>query len=112
MPGRDGTGPLGAGPRTGRGFGMCGTAVRPSGGRAVYGYGTRGRGRGWRHWFHATGLPGWMRFGAGAYTDPDVSPRNFERGALQDKVEMLRQELDEIGKRLDDLTTKPESGTP
>lgn len=53
-----------------------------------------------------------MRFGAGAYTDPDVSPRDFERGALQDEVEMLRQELDVIGERLDALTAKPESGKP
>lgn len=45
MPRRDGTGPMGAGAMTGRGFGLCagGTAVRGLG----FGCG-RGRGFGWR----------------------------------------------------------------
>ena len=53
MPGRDNTGPLGQGPKTGRGRGFCG-----GGGRGRGGYG-----RGWRrrNMFHATGLTGWQR---------------------------------------------------
>ena len=62
MPGFDGTGPRGEGPMTGGGRGHCampaGEARRPAG-RGDYG--ARGRGRGWRHCFYATGLPGWMR---------------------------------------------------
>jgi len=50
MPGGDRTGPVGAGPMTGRGLGHC------RGGGAGYGYPGRGMGfgrgfgRGWRHW--------------------------------------------------------------
>lgn len=71
MPYGDRTGPMGMGPMTGRmagycaGFGMPG-AINPMGGR---GFGVRGAwgggGRGWRHWFYATGMPGWMRAGMG-----------------------------------------------
>lgn len=48
MPGFDGTGPLGQGPRTGGGFGRCGSAgpAGPAGG-ALRGMG-RGCGRGFR----------------------------------------------------------------
>lgn len=67
MPGRDQTGPMGAGPRTGRGMGHCGGhdqarfgfPARGLQGRA--GFGRAGMGRGWRHMFYATGLPGWAR---------------------------------------------------
>ncbi len=57
MPGRDGTGPAGAGVRTGRGFGGCGGVgagdARPGrGGR--FGMG-RGRGRGRRNRFGGRG---------------------------------------------------------
>jgi hypothetical protein len=77
MPGGDGTGPMGREARTGRaagtcaGFGMPGSA-NPAPGKGFgmgfgrgRGFGGRGGGggRGWRHIFHATGLPGWMRFG-------------------------------------------------
>ncbi len=55
MPGRDGTGPLGLGPRTGRGLGYCGRGFASRFGfgwfswRRGRGIG-RGRGRGWRFW--------------------------------------------------------------
>ena len=44
MPGRNGTGPMGAGPRTGGGFGYC-----AGGGRRSFGRGG-GRGFGQRSW--------------------------------------------------------------
>jgi hypothetical protein len=46
MPGFDGTGPRGQGAMTGGGRGVCNG---------------RGRGRGMRNCFIATGMPGWMR---------------------------------------------------
>jgi hypothetical protein len=48
MPNKDGTGPRGQGAMTGGGRGYC----------AVFN--ARGRGRGMRHCFNATGMPGWM----------------------------------------------------
>ncbi|NLU50595.1 MAG: DUF5320 domain-containing protein [Syntrophomonadaceae bacterium] len=54
MPGMDGTGPLGAGPGTGRGLGACGAGTRlfagagPRGGARFRGWGGFGFGRGWR----------------------------------------------------------------
>lgn len=65
MPFGDRTGPLGAGPGTGRGAGFCSGrdgpgSVQPGVGRGYRGRG-RGAGRGRRNWFHATGLTGRQR---------------------------------------------------
>jgi len=75
MPGGDGTGPMGFGPMTGRAAGFCaGYPVPgymnpiPGGGYGGWGrglWGGGGRGRGWRNWYRATGLPGWARAGMG-----------------------------------------------
>ncbi|NLJ49529.1 MAG: DUF5320 domain-containing protein [Candidatus Atribacteria bacterium] len=83
MPGLDGTGPLGLGPMTGWGRGYCVTYLGPHpsrfwlrstpwyyGGQFLGRFG-RGRGRGWRHWYYATGLPGWAR---GQYFYPLAGP--------------------------------------
>ncbi|MDD5196733.1 MAG: DUF5320 domain-containing protein [Candidatus Omnitrophica bacterium] len=62
MPGFDGTGPRGQGPLTGGGRGYC--AVPLSAAEKQPGKGSfyaRGKGRGRRNCFYATGLPGWMR---------------------------------------------------
>ncbi|MGQ9787608.1 MAG: DUF5320 domain-containing protein, partial [Anaerolineae bacterium] len=75
MPRGDRTGPWGAGPMTGRRAGYCAGYPVPGymnpipgfGARVGYGYGFGGRG--WRHWFYDTGLPGWARFG-GAWPMP------------------------------------------
>ena len=72
MPGGDRTGPLGAGPRTGRAAGYCAGYSMPGyanpvggwgagrGGGFGYGagFGGGGYGRGWRHRYLATGIPG------------------------------------------------------
>ena len=68
MPRGDRTGPMGMGPRTGRAAGYCAGYdmpgyMNPIPGRGFWGSG--GWGRGWRHWYHATGLPGWVRAGWG-----------------------------------------------
>lgn len=69
MPGGDRTGPGGMGPMTGRGAGYCaGYTVPGYGGSGMLaGYWCRGGnpagGRGWRNWYHATGLTGWQRAG-------------------------------------------------
>jgi hypothetical protein len=59
----------------------------------------RGRGRGWRHWYHATGLPGWARFGAQA--TPPAAPD--EAAALRRQAEVLEGSLADIRRRLEEL---------
>ena len=125
MPRGDGTGPMGMGPMTGRAAGYCagfgvpgyanpipgrGLGMGFRGGRGAYGRGFGGGGRGFRHWFYATGLPGWVRFGAGipAYGNPapygNLNPE-VEKQALKNQAEVLQSELDYIKKRLSELET-------
>ena len=119
MPRGDGTGPLGRGAMSGRaagtcaGFGMTGSA-NPAPGRGFgmgfgRGQGSVGRGgsggRGWRHIFHATGLPGWMRSGGCAASDRNPDP-GLEKSALKNQAEVLQSELDFIKKRLGEIETK------
>jgi len=54
-----------------------------------------GGGRGWRHMFHATGLPGCARFA--------------EKEALKTRAEALQSGLDFIKKRLEDIGGGDES---
>ena len=62
MPGGDRTGPLDAGPGTGRGMGYCGGFDRLGFANPAPGFhsGFSFGGRGWRHRFYATGVPGWV----------------------------------------------------
>jgi len=123
MPFGDGTGPRGMGPMTGRRMGYCagypapGYMMNPGFGR---GFGCGG-GRGRRNWFYATGMPGWMReaqgmpaFGGWRETpgmNPGVFPGAYpnaptpqeESAMLKDQAEFMKQQLDEIQKRINDL---------
>jgi len=128
MPGGDRTGPSGLGPMTGRAAGFCaGYPVpgyaNPVGGRGYWGSGRGFRGGGWgrRNWYYATGLPGWARAGygmpawggyiGGAYGYPSAYPSGFPAGptaeqeqqALKQQSEYLRQSLDDINKRIEEL---------
>jgi hypothetical protein len=71
------------------------------------GGGRGGGGRGWRHMFWATGLPGWMRFGAGAAAGgfaPAAEPTpEAERNFLKLQSDTLQAQLDEVRKRLEEL---------
>ena len=121
MPGGDRTGPMGMGPRTGRGAGYCNGFTAPGYGTVggfrgwAAGYG-RGRGfwhrggggRGWRNWFYATGQPGWMRFGYSAAVPP-MPDAEGEKRALLNEAEALQAELDAIRQRLDALERPAES---
>jgi len=130
MPAGDGTGPMGMGPMTGGARGYCAGyaapgGVRPGSGRAFWGRGAYrgagrsaglgfgGGGRGWRHWYYATGLPRWARWGVppapvlGApYTGPS---REQEVEMLKDEAQWLKERLDEIGTRMDELSQEPAS---
>ncbi len=114
MPGGDRTGPMGTGPMTGRGAGYCagydaaGSANAAPGrcmgfghqrGFAGRGFGFGGGGRGHRHWFYATGMPGWMRFGR----YPSIYPlptAETEKQVLKSRADALQSELDAVKKRL------------
>ncbi len=104
MPAGDGTGPFGMGPRTGRGMGYCGGYAspgwaNPGPGRRFFG---RGGGHGWRHWYYATGLPRWARWGVPpAYAPPS---REQELEALRGEAEWLKERLDAINRRMDELS--------
>jgi hypothetical protein len=121
MPCGDRTGPAGMGPMTGRAAGFCaGYSVpgfmNPAGGRGYWGRG-RGGGRGFRHWYYATGLPGWARFGmgypawggpVGAYASApgQVGPTMTavqELDALKQQAEFFQDELGQINKRIEQL---------
>lgn len=119
MPGGDGTGPAGAGPMTGRGAGFCAGYpvpgyMNPVGGRGYYGGGAWGRGRGYRHWYHATGAPGWMRaarglpaWGGYGYPYPlpplpTLTPQQ-EMEMLKAGAQGLERDLSEIRKRMEEL---------
>ena len=121
MPRGDGTGPAGMGPMTGRAAGYCaGYSVpgymNPYGGRyfgagRVYGGGF-GRGRGYRNWYYATGLPGWYRYNTGMpawggvsgnpYVGPNITPEQ-EVDALKNQADFLKQQLDDIQARMSEL---------
>jgi hypothetical protein len=74
----------------------------------------RGRGwfgRGWRHWYWATGLPGWVRAAQGLpafggwvypYYGLEMTPKE-EMDMLKNQADILKQELDEIQRRISTL---------
>ncbi|MGD9963156.1 MAG: DUF5320 domain-containing protein [Thermoplasmata archaeon] len=104
MPGGDRTGPGGYGPRTGRGLGYCSgydapgfASPRGFGGRFGGGF---GRGRGYGRGFGR----GW-RFQA-AYAPPiyDAPSREDELAYLQDMQKSFEQGLEDVRKRLKELS--------
>jgi len=118
MPGFDGTGPAGMGPMTGGGRGFCMTYLRPRywyglpWGAGPWGFFGRGRGRGFRHWFYATGLPRWARFYGGAgfpaaeYTPPAAAGNLVD--FLKEKATFLEKMLEETKKSIRDLEERKE----
>jgi len=87
MPGRDGTGPMGMGTTTGRGFGFCGNRFYDR--KNCYGMGFRGRGFGYG-----------PRYGYGpGYSRQDITEREF----LEKQKELLKSQIDIIDRELDDL---------
>jgi hypothetical protein len=126
MPAGDRTGPWGMGPMSGRGaghcagYGMLGYAHRMPGRGPSIGWGRRrawggaGCGPGWRHWYHATGLPGWARFGYGppwGFPEAEAypaSPPYAARPAPEQEIEFLRGEAEWLGERLEAITRRIE----
>lgn len=98
MPGGDRTGPQGAGPRSGRGMGYCsgnnqpGFANLPGAFQGGFGFGRWGAGRGWRHRFFSTGIPGWV----------PPTPEQ-ETADLNAQADLLKTQLDAIQKRIEEI---------
>lgn len=99
---------MGMGPMTGRAAGYCAGYGVP--GHMNRGFGpwcAGGWGRGWRHWYYATGLPGWTRFGwapAWGTVPPAWQPdREQEAQWLRQQADWLKQQLEAIQRRLDEL---------
>ena len=119
MPRGDKTGPAGMGPMTGRAAGYCAGNQVPGFVSSAFGrgYWGRGGGRGWRRWFHATGLPGWARTPMGYPTwsgpgypfvpqagtlTPSMTAEQ-ELDALRKQAEFFQDELGQINKRIEQL---------
>lgn len=108
MPGRDGTGPWGTGPRTGRGKGWC--AAPPGGGFWAYpaGFGRGGRGRGlrcaWGPWAGFGPARGWRMWGPASHEE--------ELGWLKAYAANLEQALEQARRRMSALEqeTTPQPG--
>ncbi len=116
MPFGDRTGPAGLGPMTGRGAGYCAGFGMPGRfnpwprGRFWCWWGL-GRGRGWRDWFWATGLPRWARFGFWNPFSPPITPeasKDAEREFLKREAEYLESALKEVKDRLAKLAEEKE----
>ena len=123
MPRGDRTGPGGQGMCTGRGMGFCN-------GYNVAGYANRGgafpvgrrsymnAGGGWGHrnWYHATGLPGWMREGR-YYTRPQwgvpvaatVSKSSYEMELLREEAAYFEKALEGIREHISKLESASET---
>jgi hypothetical protein len=120
MPRGDKTGPMGMGPMTGRRAGLCrGNAVPgyvSSGGGRPFGmgggfFGFRGRGRGFRNMFYATGLPRWLRFPlSGTYPQTETNySKEDEIRNLKARAEHLNGSLAAINKRLGEIENNKEA---
>jgi hypothetical protein len=114
MPRGDRTGPMGTGPKTGRGAGLCGGNgaagfMNRSAGLGGFGRcrGGRGGGYGRRNMFHATGLTGWQRAAMGtmpieAGRDAGITKKQ-EVEALKQQADGAAQMLENIRKRISEL---------
>jgi len=120
MPGGDGTGPMGLGPRTGRAMGFCiGYPVpgymNPGFGRGFRRFGGRGFGRGfgWRRWRFAPIAPikpeqVWepVQVQQQIYQQTkkqEMQMLENESKAIEQEQEALKQELEEVRKRIIEL---------
>jgi hypothetical protein len=113
MPRGDRTGPEGRGPMTGRAAGYCAGYDVPGHANPIPGRGSGfgrsggwGRGRRWRHWFRAPGLPPWARVGArprgGPVPDAPPAPEE-EAESLKEQAAWLKGQLDAVNRRITDL---------
>ncbi len=106
MPARNGTGPTGLGPMTGRGMGNCagrrggqfGGQNLAKGFRHNGGVGRGGYGR--RSMFYATGLTGWQRAATGGDAATPLPAMNVDKQSLLAEIEAMQSQLAAMKMRL------------
>lgn len=108
MPFGDRTGPLGQGPRSGRGAGYCAGYGMPGYANPLgkgTGFGRRGGwGRGFRSFY---GRGAWPQWGWSVPWAGMTAPTNEEElDRLKNQAESLHQSLEEIERRMQELETK------
>lgn len=117
MPGGDRTGPMGAGPMTGRGAGYCAGYGMPGYANPIPGRGFRfgggrggGFGRGFRGGFRHWGTPYPAAFPAWGYPYGQTATpsRRDELNDLKEQARYLKDMLADINSRIDALTDKQE----
>jgi len=89
MPGRDGTGPLGYGPMTGRGLGPCGRGLAF---RRGFGMGF-GRGLGWRYWRYWRPAP---FSGVSLNRDEELRILEEEKRSLEEELRAIESKIREL----------------
>lgn len=103
MPGRNGTGPLGMGPMTGRAAGYCAGYAQPGntnyapGGCFGWGRGNQrggGRGRGWG-FISQTGYP-----------NPTPANESYRITSLEQQAKYLEDSLESIHREINNLKTR------
>jgi len=107
MPRRDGTGPMGMGPMTGRGAGICAGYAIPGYVNPVGSFSGFGCGRGSRRMFNATGIPGWARFD-GFNSNRTYASAVGEKDLLSRQAKILENQLAQVKKRLSSIDESAE----
>jgi len=110
MPGFDGTGPLGQGPRTGGGRGYCPPVAGAyyGGAPVVYGVGRGGRPRGGGRGRTFGGGRGWYWRACMPYS-PAPAPqitKEQEIEWLKEQSQMLQDQLNQINTRIEELVSE------
>ena len=100
MPGRDRTGPMGAGPMTGKAAGLCTGNMQP-------GYGGGFRGNAWCRQGLGSGFRG--RRYAGRIMAPAPYVQADESEVLKNQAEYLKNSLDAINRRIEELNAAQKS---
>lgn len=105
MPRGDRTGPVGAGPMTGRGAGLCAGHDAPGFTNAAPGrFLGRGGGRGWGYRLFARGMGGWARgfWPSRYFAAPAQNPAD-EIDQLKQEVSFLERTISDLKSRMDEL---------
>ena len=105
MPTGDRTGPMGQGPRTGRGAGYCAGYENPGFANPAFAHGFRagmGAERRFRRWNRFQMQAGWMGYGyqPGAYPPPTPITAEQEQEALKAQESWLQEQLDAVRGRM------------
>jgi hypothetical protein len=109
MPRGDRTGPWGYGPMTGRGVGFCAGYPHPGYMHPGPGFGYGGGFRRRYRAYYGPAWPAWAPGYAPYFYGPAVPNENSvgsEKDYLVNQAEMLKEQLEQINKRLDELEDK------